>query len=395
MKICFISHSFLPTIGGAELVVHHLSNSLMNMGHEVFVLTHGKKTKKNMGSSYKILFYPRPPKEIFQAQVLAFYLYLFYRKYGFDVIHIHVAKNCHYLLKIKNMLKVPIVITTHGGDIQKYPEINYGMRLDPVLNRNIEFSIKHADLLTAIGSSTHRDYTKLGVPESKIADIPNGVNLKRFNHDSFNIRSKLGLSRDVKLILSVGRYHPKKGYEYLIKALPEIVKQHSDVRCLLVGKRLKVVKPLISDLPLENVVIFLGEQGIKEKNVSEKIDIDCIPNDVLLAAYKSSDIYVSSSLIEGFALTVIEAMAAGLPLVATDVPGNEDAVVEGANGFLTPPKSPTLLADKINRLLVDNELRSKMGSISKKMVQQYEWPKIAAGYHREYKKLTSLRDKND
>ena len=387
MKICLISHSFLPSIGGSQLAVHHLSKTLTKMGHDVYVLTHYKNTKRDLQLNYNLLFYPRVPKELLQPQVTAFYLLYINKRYKFDIIHIHVAKICHFILKIKKFLKIPIVITTHGGDIQRYPEINYGLRLDPGLNKNIEYSIRHADLVTAIGSSTHQDYIDIGVAEHKIVDIPNGVDLNRFHNKKPDIRAKLGLRRDAKLLLSVGRYHPKKGYEYLIRAMPEILKHHKQVKCLLVGKRLEILQPLVDELSLNDAVIFIKEQGIEARHHTTAEIIDNFPNAYLMAIYKSCDIYVSAALIEGFALTVIEAMAAGLPLVATDVPGNEDAVADGTNGFLTPPKNPVILAAKINQLLQDHELREKMGGTSKNMAQQYDWPLIAAAYHRQYQKL--------
>ncbi len=386
MKICMVSHSFLPTIGGAELVVHNLSKHLTMSGEDVYVFTHLKNDNTTFQSNYNIQYYPRTPKEIAQGYTFAIALFLLKRKYNFDLIHVHVAKIGYYATKIKKLLKIPIVITTHGRDIQKYQEIGYGFRLDPKWNKRIEYALKNADLVTAIGSSTNKEYLKIGIPKERIADIPNGVDFKRFNEPYQNIREILGLSQDIKIVLAVGRYDLKKGYEYLIKAIPSILEKYEKVKFLLIGKRLSALKPLIQELSIESDVIILEQQAFN-KNDASIIDLNKIPNDTLLSAYKSADVFVSPSLIEGFALVIIEAMVCGLPIVATNVPGNEDAIVNQKNGFLVPPMSPSALSEKIVEVLNNDRKRVYLGENSIEMSRQYDWIKISNEYLYQYKKL--------
>jgi glycosyltransferase involved in cell wall biosynthesis len=381
-----VSHSFLPTIGGAELVVHNLSKHLAKSGEDVFVFTHHKKDKTTFQSNYNIQYYPRTPKEIAQGYTFAISLLLMKIKLNFNLIHVHVAKIGYYATKIKRLLNVPIVITTHGRDIQKYHEIGYGFRLDPKWNRRIEYALKNADLVTAIGSSTNREYLNMGISRERIADIPNGVDFKRFNEPHQNIREILGLSEDTKIVLGVGRYDQKKGYEYLISAIPSICKNVSKVKFLLIGKGLSILKPLIQEMSIQQHVITIEQQSFN-KNDSSIIDLNKIPNDTLLSAYKSADVFVSPSLIEGFALVIIEAMACGLPIVATNVPGNEDAIVNEKNGFLVPPMKPGALSEKIIEVLNNDRRRVSFGENSKEMSRQYDWEKISNEYLSQYKKL--------
>jgi glycosyltransferase involved in cell wall biosynthesis len=392
MKICVVSHSFFPTIGGAELVVHHLSKHMTIMGEEVIVFTHHKNFCSSFQFNYNVKYYPRVPKEILQGFIFSLFLILIQKRNHFDIIHVHVAKMGYYAAKIKKILKTPIVITTHGRDLQKFPEIGYGFRLDPRWNKRIEYALKNADLVTAIGSSTRQEYLKIGVQKNRIADIPNGVDLKRFQASSQNIRKILNLPADMKIVLVVGRYDIKKGFEYLIRAIPEVIKKQSNVKFLFIGKDLNILRPLIQKLLINPYIIVLEQQTFNQKE-SSIINLDKIPNDILLSAYKSSDVFVSPSLIEGFALVIIEAMASGLPIVATNVSGNEDAIINGKNGILVPSRNPKELAAKIIEILQNNEMQKHLAKNAIEMSSNYDWKIITNKYLAQYKRLMTLYDK--
>lgn len=384
LRICLVSHSFLPTIGGAELAVHHLAKIMSVAGNEVVVFTSKKKKKREFVVNYKIKYYPRLPRGYLQGHIFALFLLLIQRKYKFDLIHIHKAEMAYYAIKLKGKLKVPIIITTHGGDIQVCPEINYGSRLDPVLNKRIEYALRNADLLTAISTATKKQYLVIGARPEKVVDIPNGVVLARFNDPYGDIRDLLGFPRQTRLLLSVGRYHPVKGYEYLIKSMLQIRAYFKEVKCLIVGRGLEILKPIIRDLQVGNYVTLLDQEFLNKAKHNAGLNLGRIPDDILVSLYKSSDIYVSSSLIEGFSLAVVEAMAAGLPIIATNVPGNEDAVADGKNGLLVKAKSPKALSEAAIQLLKNDSLRTRMGKISMTMSKKYDWSIIAEKYIEAY-----------
>ena len=137
---------------------------------------------------------------------------------------------------------------------------------------------------------------------------------------------------------------------------------------------------------MENHIVLLDQQDFKTQEY-KNLNFSIIPNDLLLSAYKTSDVYVSASLIEGFALTLVEAMAAGLPLVASDVPGNEDAVINGQNGFLVPPKDPSALARGIIDILKQNDMRAVFSANAKNLAKKYDWSIIAGQYITGYRSL--------
>ena len=386
MKICLFTSTFFPTTGGTENAVHYLAKHFTEMGHEVVVLTPIQKILRNISfkANYKIHRYPSLPQQLFLTGTEQ--LALLYEKFrfNFDILNIHKAYGAYSACRIKDMLKVPIVVTCRGGDIQKMPEIGYGRRLDPVWDTKIRYALKNVDALTAIAPSTRQDLLEIGVDGNRIVDIPNGAELSKFGTREKDIREILMIPKGVKIILSVGRYHIKKGYKYLIQAMAHVVKEYQNVRCLIMGKGLERLESLIDEHNLKKYIVLVKEQSFRNSKV---IDLAKVPNDTLLSAYTSSDIYVSSSLIEGFALVAVEAMAAGLPIVATNVPGNKDAVKDGENGLLVESKDAKQMANKIICLLRDEELRRKLSKMSKNMAQQYDWRLIAQRYLDVYTKV--------
>jgi len=115
MKICLFTSTFLPQIGGAELVVHNLAKYLTKYGHDVTVLApRNRRDKRKIETNYTVHWYQNPPRRVFWEQSLM--LYLLFEKYRskFDIVNVHKAYPCSYsAAKIKNILKVPVVITPH------------------------------------------------------------------------------------------------------------------------------------------------------------------------------------------------------------------------------------------------------------------------------------------
>ena len=212
LKICLVSPSFLPSTGGAELAVHHIAMHLKEIVDKVVVFTQASRFGQKYDLNYEVRFYPKIPKGYLKGYIFALYLILLQKTYKFDLIHIHKAQMGYYAIKLIKLLNIPIIITTHGGDIQIYPEINYGDRLDPFWNKRIEYAVKNADLVTAISTATKKQYLDIGVFDNRIINIPNGVVCERFNDACPDVREMLGLSKDAKLLLTVGNYRRVKGY---------------------------------------------------------------------------------------------------------------------------------------------------------------------------------------
>ncbi|NQT32164.1 MAG: glycosyltransferase [Candidatus Omnitrophica bacterium] len=182
---------------------------------------------------------------------------------------------------------------------------------------------------------------------SKLAVIYNGIDLQRFDHmpEKAVARRSLGINDDEILITSVASLTEKKGQKYLVEAAADIVKEHSNVKIMLVGKG-----------PLKNKL----EEDARRLNLSSSIVFLGVRHDIpeILGA---SDIFVLPSLVEGLSLAIIEAMAAGLAVVATNVGGNPEVVHDGITGTIIPPEDPEALSEAVKALLLDNRKLKTMG----------------------------------
>ncbi|MEM5807303.1 MAG: glycosyltransferase family 4 protein [Candidatus Aenigmatarchaeota archaeon] len=391
MNICIFSYSFLPRIGGMEWVVHNLANALSILGHNVVVLTKKVKEKDlDVKKLYKIekfgFTFKGSTKIGLDFLYFLFKMYNVVKKYKIEVINFHsAAYSGVYTIAYKKFFNphIPVVATLHGGDIQIIPEINYGYCLDKRWREKIINVLKNSDAIVAISGSVKNDIKNLvSNVINKVYDIPNGIWINEFlNHKiEKNIRDRFNLPIEAKVIISVGRNHVKKGFEYGIKAMKIISKKysHSNIYYVIIGKDTKKLLSLVRELNLENKIILVEE--IKERNE-------------LISCYLTSDIYLSPSLVEGFSLTNLEAMAAGLPCVITDVPGNRD-VVKNNSGLLVPPQSPEKIAEAIINILSNENLRTQLKYNALKEVKKYDWIEIAKKYLTVFSIIAEKYEKN-
>ncbi len=194
------------------------------------------------------------------------------------------------------------------------------------------------------------------LPPERIIPIYNGINLSRYLNlpDRESARKKLGIKPGPAVVGTVARMAPQKGLKYLVEAVEIIKKANRDLA--VQGKALDTVFVIAGDGPLRPELEQLAEQ----KGVWDKILFPGCVQDMAgtLACF---DIFVAPSIAEGLSITTIEAMAAGLPVVASRVGGLPELVREGVTGLLVEPRNPRSLAEGIIRLLADEEARQQFG----------------------------------
>jgi len=374
-------NSYLPSIGGREMVVHLLAKSYQELGYDVRVVGPGCwwKHRKTI-FSYPLHRWPRIPL-LPNDLVWTIQLLLAYIVYKPDVIHAHSTYPTGYIAaRLKNMLKIPLVITPHGEDIHIIPEIDFGQRLDPVQNKKILYALDKAEFATAISDSVTKSISNAEVPDNKIISIPNGVDLNRFQrqHD-VNVYEYLGIPADSDLVVTIGNYHPRKGHEVLIESIKLAVKKNSKIRLAIVGRTSNKFTSNVKDKGLDTYIKFTGPLAVPIDTQSK--------DDFLSALLNEAKIYVSSSIdegAEGMSLAMLEAMSAGACPIVTDISGNRDIVKNDINGITVPPSAPDSLAEAIIRVLQNKSLHAQLRSKSLETVNQFSWLKIAGQYIRTY-----------
>ena len=356
MKIALLASSFLPRLGGAEVVVHNLALGLQRRGHAPVVITWWGQARALRGRlPYPV--WPLLPRSFTEADrrrweegrgrsvFVAAQLAALQLRGRFDVWNIHLAHPLG-ILAVPHLARrgIPAIITCHGDDVQTIPERNYGVRLNPHLDAAVRTALAGCRLVTAISPSLHAACRDAGVPEERLVDIPNGVDTQRLGRpcaDRAAVRRRLGWPADAFVALSVA----------------------ASARALGVGDRLHL------------------HPGIPADQADWQV-----PAAALVEVYQAADALVSVSLTEGFPVTVLEGMACGLPVVATDVTGNRDVVRDGDNGYLVGVEQLNTIPDRIGSLAADLPLRGRLGDAARRTAARYDWDGIVSAYLDAYER---------
>lgn len=204
--------------------------------------------------------------------------------------------------------------------------------------------------------------------------LPNAINLERFNQqmgDKLELRRQLGLPIQQLIIGSVGRLSEQKDYQTLVRAAANVRQNYPNAYFVHVGdgEQRQELETLATDLGLTGEFIFLGQQGEIEKYLA------------------AMDLFVSSSLWEGLPTVILESMASGVPVVATDIPGTRDLIEPGVNGWLAPPGNAPALAQKIIEALHSPELRASFAEQSRRIASRYSMRSVAEQHGELYIQL--------
>ena len=233
------------------------------------------------------------------------------------------------------------------------------------LAKKEEESAKNSTLIVTITKYSERKIKQFyDVDPTKIKIVPNGVDSERFtpNGDSSKMRRQLRLGSR-KCVLFVGSLIPRKGVGYLIEASKRVVKENRDVLFVIVGSG-----------PLRNQMISEIEAAELERNFAF---IRGLSEQDLTEAYRCADIFVLPSIQEGQGIVLLEAQSSAKPVVAFNVTGVAETVINGETGLLVKPESGAL-AEAILRLLADASLRTKMGARGREFVQrEFSWDTCA------------------
>jgi len=242
-----------------------------------------------------------------------------------DVIHLHEYRTFQNIV-ISHYAKkqgVPYVLQAHGS----LPRIMAKQRLKWIYDVLFGYRLlRDASKVIALSRMEAEQYRGMGVPEEKIAVIPNGIDLSEYGDlpPKGYFKKRFDIDEDEKIALYLGRIHKIKGIDILVKAFAEVNEKLNDVRLVIVGPDdgyLSELKLMIKALKIENNVLIVGPLYGEEK----------------LEAYIDADVYVLPSKYETFPIGLLEAYSCGKPVVASRVGGLKDLVVDEKTGLLVEP----------------------------------------------------------
>jgi glycosyltransferase involved in cell wall biosynthesis len=332
------------SIGGAESQVVMLAKELKKLGLLPLVVSSGGvKVAQLEQESIRHINAPIDKKDIFSIVSSVRILRKVILEQHVSLIHCHAVIPTLIGRMAATGKGIPIVSTGHGWAKVRLPLIVSILRVV-------------ADHQIVISKSMLGDFIKLGFPTERVSLIYNGLNPSNFEA-RFNrcLRQELGANSNQVLIGMVSRISEKfKGHLVLINAFNELIKEFPNVRLAIIGDgslRTKI-EDKVQALGLRDYIHFTGNRQ----------DISHI--------YAALDIVVLPSLREGFPVVLLEAMAAGKPIVATNVNGIPEAVVDGKTGILVSPNDVVSLINGIRELLLNKEKAAEMGRMGRIVVKE-------------------------
>ena len=356
MRIAILSFLFPPKwVAGTEIASYNIAKYLARRGHEIHVIASLDKSLPKESREEGFYIHRVKCLGIRYFGIPSFWLIALpcLKKINPDIVHVQNTMIGMTGFLSKMLLRKPYIVFAQGDDI-------YHPWLFVKLSSRLVF--RQASAVIALTEHMKREMQK--IQNREVLVIPNGVDLEMFESTTLSgiARSKVELSETAKIILFVGRLNPVKGLTTLMKAMKLISPKYAQANLVLVGKgeERQHLQEMVKEFGLSSRVSFIGE----------------VPNTKIPEYMSASDVFVLPSLSEGFPVTIPEAMAAGLPIVTTNVRGLPEIVRDGENGFTVEPQNPAQLAEKILLLLSDKELRQRISTNNNRKARQYSWETV-------------------
>jgi glycosyltransferase involved in cell wall biosynthesis len=380
--------------GGQNIYVRELSDQLIKRGYEVHIFTRlsdqelpKEQTSKHGFKVIRIKCGPTgfiPKEQIINHSdefIDGIKNYIKKHHYGYDLIHSHYWISGIIGLKLRSFFKIPLFHTFHSLGKIKHEAIGIENEQAASREKYEEQIINDADHIIATCPEERKQLLSLyKASADKITIIPVGVNTNRFYRRKKNeARKKINLNPHDKIILFVGRLAPQKGLSFLLNVFAVLLKDLAEnkkekTKLLIVGgsskrnrtqkkeeEQLKTIQKLIENLDLQNHVKLAGR----------------VPNNDLPWYYSAADVCVVPSRYEPFGIVPLEAMACGVPVIASRVGGLQYTVQNLKTGFLARTNDMIDFAYKIRLIIMNSNLKNEFGKNGiERIAQEFSWETI-------------------
>lgn len=394
MKIAMVSEHASPLAalggvdaGGQNVHVAELSAALARRGHQVDVYTRRDDPKLPdrvvTEQGYTVVHVPAGPAEPLPKDELLGYMGPFaqflddqWASERPDVAHAHFWMSGIATQLAARHLDLPAVQTFHALGVVK--RRHQGVRdTSPPDRLHLEATVaRSATWVAATCTDEVFELMRMGRSRNRISVVPCGVDL-----DLFSPEGPIAPRGDMRRIVSVGRFVPRKGFDVVVRALPHL----PDTELVIVGG--PEASQLDADPEARRLIGLARDLGVADRmNLYGSVSRGDMP-----AILRSADVVACTPWYEPFGIVPLEAMACGVPVVASAVGGMLDTVVHDVTGQLVKPKRPDEVAKAVNTLLRDDFLRQSMGAAGRDRARaRYSWDRIAADSQRIYDRLVPV-----
>ena len=393
MNVCFVTPEYFPISGGTGAYVYYLSHNLQKLGHNVHVVARDNHESEKVVNGIEVHYIKGAGNALTKywrfARSASKKIEELNKQNGFDVIHANlplvpsfsIPKDASKALvcAVHSTWKGEAIVTKRDKPKNLNPNEKSMLRYNFLLRSYEKKLMKRSDALIAVSKYTVDELTELyGIDEKKIHVIYNGVDVQKFKPrpDRTELRRDFGLEAEKKIVLFVGRLYHRKGLEILLRSIPPVLQEFSDVKFVISGKGFKEkeesLRNLAKQLDIEDHVTFMGY----------------VPDEKLPNLYSASDIFVLPAIYENFPFAILEAQATGLPVISTKVGGIPEFLVDNENGFLIDAGDSAQLTQRVLALLQDPKLAKEMGMRGRKLIEEkFSWRLITSQVIDLYHKL--------
>ena len=367
LRVLMVTTHFHPDVGGTERQAHGLARELLKRGHLVRVGTHRPRGLRAFETVDGVPVYrvirPFGRGAVYAGSYVASLIRLLIQwRSHYDVIHAHLLfLDAVAAGWMRARLKKPVIGKAACGG--SFGDVARLQRL-PFRGAFVS-ALRNLDRMVAPSRQVEAELCAFGFSLERIVRIPNGVDLSQFAPASDRDAVRRALRVRGRVVCCVGRLDPQKGLAVLVEAWRRVVAAFPDVHLWLIGKgpQEHELRRVAERLGLADRVWFGGGQ----------------PD--VRSYLQAADIFVLPSLAEGMSNALLEAMACGLPCVATRIGGNEELITDRVNGVLVAAGDSNALADAIIRLFNDSAMAARMGRQTRQTVEQhYDLHAIADRY---------------
>jgi 1,4-alpha-glucan branching enzyme len=365
MRIGIFTYDFFPWEGGVGRHVFEIQKQFKRFKDIELIIF--SPCKNDLPNHHTLCSFSKKfGRNVLFSIYLNIFIHRLISKYDLDVIHFHAGAGGIFVLK---KLKLKAIVTAHTNNYMfQYRRLGkFSKRLLSPLEK---YTYKIADRILSVSNYVKknliRDYK---IPRFKIRVVPNGVNAGTFYPISNG-------SHNIKDVLYVGRIDKRKGLKFLIEAVERLITAHPSIRLTVVGKGAyaKEIKAYVQDKDVRHHIVFLGWKDSRALN----------------QLYNKATVYVMPSIIEGFGMTLLEAMACGCPVIATNSGGAVDIIRHNYNGLLVSYGDAAKLAASIDCLMTDETKKNRLKQNGLATVQNFRWGIIANQLYCEYTNSDTL-----
>ncbi len=379
MKILEATIRYYPAVGGVEEYVQQLSEGLVRRGEQVTVFT--SDLARHTGRLLKVTDAPDTFRDVRIKR--SYTIPVHCRDYSImpgifpamlrekpDLIHGHCFMSfpMDAARLVARMKRIPFVFNPYFTQLSIPSSLGYFYR------RTLGRAAMEADAVVVISEFERRMIEEAGFRTKRFALIPPGIDVEKNNRVTHNIYDRLGI-KGRRVVLFVGRIDVNKGIDVLIRAAANLVKDFPDVLFVIAGDDFGCrpsLQRLAEEKKIEKQVLFTGRLSRPD----------------LISAFKNAHIFAFPSLYEAFGIVLIEAMAAGLPVVAGDSTAIPYVVENGRTGLLFPAGNVAALTDALRELLQNDRLRTTLAGEGRRYaVSTYSWQKTIDATHKLYESL--------